>query len=273
MTWYPHKVTCVLKHHGKVVVKTTTQTIAQFDPSAHAEITAVRQVLAEHGPELLTQLTCETDLEPCVMCAGVLGTVGIKSVHYRKPDLTSGGCRTIFPRIKLAPHPTRVFGPKGSRANWRLAIEARRRDIPTRADWLTWTLAKRMTVGSSAHKALVGVTANLCSYYLHGHMRLAVPIARSWSDRAWSNVQEEGRHASIASTLDVAEVWMKNRGTRTTWINEAAACLAMAPTYPMAVNWALRALGWAVWCRAPKDRLPWHAESAKLIAKVMAPWN
>lgn len=66
-------------------------TITQADPSAHAEIVALRQAGAKAGTPNLSGLHLAVTLEPCAMCAQALAWARIKTVVYGAKDPKSGG--------------------------------------------------------------------------------------------------------------------------------------------------------------------------------------
>ena len=63
--------------------------IGAHDPTAHAEIVALRQAAAKLGNYRLTDLTLVVTLEPCAMCAGALFWAGVGRVVYAaaQPDM------------------------------------------------------------------------------------------------------------------------------------------------------------------------------------------
>ena len=66
-------------------------TMTHADPSAHAEIVALRAAGKKAGTPNLSGLTLATTLEPCAMCAQALAWARIKTVYYGAPDPKSGG--------------------------------------------------------------------------------------------------------------------------------------------------------------------------------------
>jgi tRNA(adenine34) deaminase len=55
------------------------------DPTAHGEMVAIRQCLAEHGPEILRGATIYTSGKPCPMCMGAIAYCRIARVVYGAP--------------------------------------------------------------------------------------------------------------------------------------------------------------------------------------------
>src|SRR4051794_11421996 len=63
---------CVIDAGGELIATGYNRTITDSDPTAHAEIVALRTAARETGNYRLTELTLYTTIEPCVMCAGAL---------------------------------------------------------------------------------------------------------------------------------------------------------------------------------------------------------
>ena len=70
--------------------------ISRQDPTAHAEILALREAAARVGNYRLEQATLYCTLEPCVMCAGALVAARIRRVVFGARDLRFGGVRSKF---------------------------------------------------------------------------------------------------------------------------------------------------------------------------------
>ena len=70
--------------------------IAKSDPTAHAEILALRQAAAHIGNYRLETATLYATLEPCVMCAGALVAARIRRLVFGARDLRFGGVRSKF---------------------------------------------------------------------------------------------------------------------------------------------------------------------------------
>lgn len=75
---------------GEVVAEAHNQPIGLHDPSAHAEILALRAGAAKAGNYRLTGLTLYVTLEPCAMCAGAISHARIGRVVYAAPDEKGG---------------------------------------------------------------------------------------------------------------------------------------------------------------------------------------
>lgn len=72
------------------------QPISLNDPTAHAEIIALREAARRTGNYRLTAATLYVTIEPCAMCAGALVNARVKRLVYGAPDLRAGGVDTIF---------------------------------------------------------------------------------------------------------------------------------------------------------------------------------
>jgi tRNA(adenine34) deaminase len=70
--------------------------IERHDPTAHAEILALREAAAAAGNYRLAGATLYCTLEPCVMCAGALVAARIERLVFGTRDLRFGGVRSKF---------------------------------------------------------------------------------------------------------------------------------------------------------------------------------
>lgn len=81
---------------GEVVGRSRNSPIAHNDPTAHAEILAIREASAAIGNYRLEGATLYATLEPCVMCAGALVNARIARLVFGARDLRFGGVRSKF---------------------------------------------------------------------------------------------------------------------------------------------------------------------------------
>jgi len=70
--------------------------IARHDPTAHAEILALREAAADAANYRLEDATLYCTLEPCVMCAGALVAARVRRLVFGARDLRFGGVRSKF---------------------------------------------------------------------------------------------------------------------------------------------------------------------------------
>lgn len=81
---------------GKILAATSNRTIKDKDPTAHAEILALRLAALRIGNYRLTGTTMYSTLEPCAMCAGALVNARVKRLVYGAADERFGGAETHF---------------------------------------------------------------------------------------------------------------------------------------------------------------------------------
>jgi tRNA(adenine34) deaminase len=81
---------------GEVIGKGRNSPIAQNDPTAHAELLAIREACARTGNYRLEGATLYATLEPCVMCAGALVAARVSALVFATRDLRFGGVRSKF---------------------------------------------------------------------------------------------------------------------------------------------------------------------------------
>ena len=89
-------VGAVVVHDGRVVGRGANRQIRDADPTAHAEIVALRQAARELGDHRLRDATLYSTLEPCAMCAGALVTARIAGLVFGSRDLRFGAVRSKF---------------------------------------------------------------------------------------------------------------------------------------------------------------------------------
>jgi tRNA(adenine34) deaminase len=87
---------------GEVVGTGRNSPIGRSDPSAHAEMLALREAAQAIGNYRLENATLYVTIEPCVMCAGALITARIPMLVFGARDLRFGAVRSKF---GLADHP------------------------------------------------------------------------------------------------------------------------------------------------------------------------
>lgn len=81
---------------GRVVGRGRNSPILRNDPTAHAEILALREAAAATGNYRLEGATMYATLEPCVMCAGALVAARVSRLVFGARDLRFGGVRSKF---------------------------------------------------------------------------------------------------------------------------------------------------------------------------------
>jgi len=81
----------VLSPGGRVLAEAGNRVIADRDPSAHAEMLAIRAACAALGSERLTGCDLYVTLEPCAMCASLISQARIARLYFGASDPKSGG--------------------------------------------------------------------------------------------------------------------------------------------------------------------------------------
>src|SRR5258707_4667328 len=89
-------VGAVVVVEGRVIGRGANSPIARSDPTAHAEMLALREAAQAAGNYRLEDATLYVTLEPCVMCAGALVAARIKQLVFGTRDLRFGGVRSKF---------------------------------------------------------------------------------------------------------------------------------------------------------------------------------
>jgi tRNA(adenine34) deaminase len=86
----------VLVHNEKVLARSGNRTIRDNDPTAHAEIVAIREASRALGNYRLADTTLYVTLEPCAMCAGAIIQARIPRLVYAADDPKGGAVRSCF---------------------------------------------------------------------------------------------------------------------------------------------------------------------------------
>ena len=81
---------------GRVIGRGCNSPLALHDPTAHAEVLALREASQAIGNYRLEGATLYATLEPCVMCAGALVAARISRLVFGARDLRFGGVRSKF---------------------------------------------------------------------------------------------------------------------------------------------------------------------------------
>ncbi|HET9618400.1 MAG TPA: nucleoside deaminase [Pseudolabrys sp.] len=105
-------VGCVIIRNGEVIARAGNRTLADRDPTAHAELLAIRQAAAVLGTERLTDCDLYVTLEPCTMCAAAMSFARIRRLYFGAGD-EKGGAVEHGVRFFAAPtchHRPDVYG-------------------------------------------------------------------------------------------------------------------------------------------------------------------
>jgi len=104
-------VGAVVVKEGTIVARGSNGPIASSDPTAHAEIVALRRAARRAGNYRLTGCDLYVTVEPCAMCLGAAVQARVRRIVYGAPDPKAGAVRSImvFPFDKTN-HRPRVRG-------------------------------------------------------------------------------------------------------------------------------------------------------------------
>ncbi len=94
---------------GAVLARAGNRTRELTDPTAHAELLAVREACARLGSERLTGCDLYVTLEPCAMCAAAIAAARIARLYYGASDPKSGG---VAHGAKVFSHPQAHHAPE-----------------------------------------------------------------------------------------------------------------------------------------------------------------
>jgi tRNA(adenine34) deaminase len=106
-------VGAVVVSEGVIIGRGCNQPIAAHDPTAHAEVVAMRDAAARTGNYRLAGCNLYVTLEPCVMCAGAIMHARVERVVYGAADPNTGACGSVvdlFADSRLNHHASVVPG-------------------------------------------------------------------------------------------------------------------------------------------------------------------
>jgi tRNA(adenine34) deaminase len=83
-------VGCVLVRNGEVVARAGNRTLELRDPTAHAELLAIRAAAAALQSERLSDCDLYVTLEPCAMCAAAMSFARIRRLYFGAADPKGG---------------------------------------------------------------------------------------------------------------------------------------------------------------------------------------
>ena len=105
-------VGAVVTRDGKVIAVAGNRTIMDRDPTAHAEMLALRAAAQALGSERLIGCDLHVTLEPCAMCAGAISFARIRRLYFGASDV-KGGAVENGPRFFSQPtchHAPEIYG-------------------------------------------------------------------------------------------------------------------------------------------------------------------
>ena len=102
-------VGCVIVKDGVVIAHAGNRTLGDRDPTAHAELLAIRAAAAALGSERLIGCDLYVTLEPCAMCAAAISFARIRRLYYGAPDPKGGA---VDSGVRFFASPTCHHGPE-----------------------------------------------------------------------------------------------------------------------------------------------------------------
>jgi tRNA(adenine34) deaminase len=104
-------VGAVVVKEGRVIGRGSNRPISSADPTAHAEIVALREAAAAEANYRLPGCELYVTLEPCAMCVGAMVHARLARVVYGAPDPKTGACGSLVDLTALSTnHHTRFVG-------------------------------------------------------------------------------------------------------------------------------------------------------------------
>jgi tRNA(adenine34) deaminase len=86
----------VVVHDGAIIARGRNRVLRDVDPTAHAEIVALRAAATALGNYRLAGCTLYVTLEPCAMCAGTMIHARIDRLVFAAPDPKAGACGSVL---------------------------------------------------------------------------------------------------------------------------------------------------------------------------------
>jgi tRNA(adenine34) deaminase len=122
---------CVIVLNGDVIATAGNRTLAERDPTAHAEILAIRLAAEVVGSERLVDCDLYVTLEPCTMCAAAISFARIRRLYYGAADPKGGAVESgvrffTSPTCHHAPEVYSAVGEREAAALLREFFKARR---------------------------------------------------------------------------------------------------------------------------------------------------
>ncbi|WP_246731613.1 nucleoside deaminase [Methylocapsa sp. S129] len=105
-------VGAAIARHGAILASAGNRTFADNDPTAHAEILAIRAAAATLGSQRLADCDLYVTLEPCAMCAAAISFARLRRLYYGASD-AKGGAVENGPRFfaqATCHHAPEVYG-------------------------------------------------------------------------------------------------------------------------------------------------------------------
>jgi tRNA(adenine34) deaminase len=100
---------------GNILAMAGNRTLGDHDPTAHAEMIAIREVTAKLGSERLVDCDLYVTLEPCAMCAAAISFARIRRLYFAAPDEKMGAVEhgPVFFTQPTCHHKPEIYGGIG----------------------------------------------------------------------------------------------------------------------------------------------------------------
>lgn len=89
-------VGAVIVKNGEILSRGFNRCISMLDPTAHAEIVALRKAAKKLQNYRLNDCHLYVTIEPCIMCAGSLVNARVKKIIFGSFDKNAGACKSVF---------------------------------------------------------------------------------------------------------------------------------------------------------------------------------
>jgi tRNA(adenine34) deaminase len=105
----------IVNKAGNVLAIASNQTLTDRDPTAHAEILAIREATSKIGSERLVDCDLYVTLEPCAMCAGAISHARIRRLYFAASDKKMGAVENgpVFFSQPTCHHKPEIYGGIG----------------------------------------------------------------------------------------------------------------------------------------------------------------
>jgi len=87
---------CVITYNNEIIARAHNEREQSGDPSAHAEVLAIREAAQKLGGRRLSDCTLYVTLEPCPMCAGAISQARVEQLVYGAPDPAQGCAGSVY---------------------------------------------------------------------------------------------------------------------------------------------------------------------------------
>jgi tRNA(adenine34) deaminase len=115
-------VGAIIVYDNQIIGEGWEQTVGSHDPTAHAEIIALRDAAQKMQNYRLIDATMYVTLEPCAMCAGALINARLKRVVFALADNKTGACGSVFNIIDAPCLNHRLYSTQGILADESLGL-------------------------------------------------------------------------------------------------------------------------------------------------------